>query len=330
MFIDSDMQFPEYGITRLIKADKDIIGGWYFKKRKPYDPLVFEMRDDQNYYTLYKHPTDRIFQCQGVATGFMLIKRKVLEAFTDEVKKELGKPFDLGHNPNSGFEEGEDLAFCRRSMKLGFEVWCDPTIPLGHVGKVVATKDDYDEARRLEAWQRSVAYEPAAIDGWMSATELWWLHENAKNMDSIVEIGSWKGRSTHALLSGCKGTVWAVDTWLGSPDELKTTHKEATEKDLYAEFMKNVGGFTNLKALKMPSVEAAKQFEDKSIDMVFIDGGHRYVDAKADIEAWLPKAKKIICGHDYNFISVQEAVTEKFGLPDSAESIWIVHLDKEK
>ena len=96
-----------------------------------------------------------------------------------------------------------------------------------------------------------------------------------------------------------------------------------TTVDTIAEFLKNVGHFPNLKPMKMSSVEAAKQFEDKSIDMVFLDGGHRYQDVKEDIEAWLPKAKKLICGHDYNFIPVQEAVTEKFGIPDSAESIWI-------
>jgi len=99
--------------------------------------------------------------------------------------------------------------------------------------------------------------------------------------------------------------------------------QEAQEKDIHAEFMKNVGHYENLKVLKMPSLEAARQFEDKSVDMVFIDGGHTYAEVKADIEAWLPKAKKLICGHDYTWMSVQEAVTEKFGIPDTAESIWI-------
>ena len=127
-------------------------------------------------------------------------------------------------------------------------------------------------------------------------------------MDSIVEIGSWKGRSTHALLSGCKGTVWAVDHFEGSAGE-EGMHHEAKEVDLYEKFMANVGMFPNLKALKMSSAEAVKQFEDKSVDMVFIDGGHEYAEVKADIEMWLPKAKKMICGHDYNWVAVQEAVT---------------------
>ena len=57
------------------------------------------------------------------------------------------------------------------------------------------------------------------IPGWMSAEELQWLFEQAGQHENIVEIGSWMGRSTHALLTGTKGKVIAVDTFQGSPAE---------------------------------------------------------------------------------------------------------------
>jgi hypothetical protein len=325
LWIDSDMLFPDYGVTRLLNADKDIIGGVYYKKMFPYDPLAFQLGEDGNFRTWFDYPKDKMFKCGAVATGFMLVKRKVMEAFTPEVIKELSKPFDLGRNPNSGNEEGEDLAFCRRAQKLGFEVWCDPTIPLGHIGKKVYDKDLRDEAELYNLYRRQHSFK-TDIDGWMNEVELGWLYEQAQTMESVVEVGSWKGRSTKALLEGCKGTVYAIDHWQGSEGELDSTHKEVKDKDIYAEFMKNVGEYPNLKVMKMPSVEAAKQFENKSVDMVFLDGGHRYSEVKADIEAWLPKAKKLICGHDYNGTSVQEAVTEKFSIPDTADGIWIKEL----
>jgi predicted O-methyltransferase YrrM len=322
MWIDSDMQFPGFGITRLMDRDKDIIGGLYFRKTPPHEPLAFSMDEGGSFRTIYEWPTDSIFQVSGVATGFMLIKKKVIDAFTPEVVKTMGSPFDMARHPVTHKEEGEDLSFCRRALKLGFEIWCDPTIPLGHLGKLVYTKSHYDHYREFNAWQEKKQTYTNDIDGWMTATELNWLHDTAKQMESIVEIGAWKGRSTHALLSGCKGTVWAVDHFQGSEGE-EEAHKEAKEKDIEVELMKNVGHFPNLKVLRMASVEAAKQFEDKSVDMVFIDGGHTYKDLKADIEAWLPKAKKLICGHDWGITSVEAAVTERFGIPDTADSIWI-------
>jgi hypothetical protein len=41
-----------------------------------------------------------------------------------------------------------------------------------------------------------------SIPGWMTEDELRWLHETAKSMASVVEIGCYQGRSTFALLQG--------------------------------------------------------------------------------------------------------------------------------
>jgi hypothetical protein len=169
------------------------------------------------------------------------------------------------------------------------------------------------------------------IDGWMSPEDLEFLFESAKRMSSIVEIGSWKGRSTHALLSGCPGTVHAVDHFKGSlAPQASGLAREAARVDIHAEFLRNVGHFPNLVVHRMKSLEAAPGFLDKSIDMVFIDGEHLYEDVKADILAWLPKTVKLICGHDYQIgpgwesacAGVVKAVDEIFGPVNHAELIW--------
>jgi len=102
------------------------------------------------------------------------------------------------------------------------------------------------------------------IEGWMSNTDLKWLYLVAQSMGSIVEIGSWKGRSTDALLSSCKGTVWVVDHFKGNKGIRDTMHREAQEKDIGRIFIHNVGHYNNLKLLKLNSLEAVKQFKDKS------------------------------------------------------------------
>lgn len=138
------------------------------------------------------------------------------------------------------------------------------------------------------------------IPGWMSDMELEWLCEKASQMDSVVEIGCWKGRSTHALLTGCMGRVFAVDHFQGNPKEnhIGGAHGEAKTADIHEILLKNVGHFPNLVVLKMDSVEASKLFNDKEIDMVFIDGDHSLEGFEADLNAWMPKCRKLICGHD--------------------------------
>lgn len=172
-----------------------------------------------------------------------------------------------------------------------------------------------------------MSYNLNEIQGWMAVGELEWLYQQAEKMVNIAEIGCWKGRSTHALLSGCKGTVYAVDTWKGSSNEIGSAHREATERDIYVDFMNNLKDFPNLRPMRMPSVEAAKHFPAKSIDMVFIDGCHLYDEVLADLHAWLPKTRRLICGHDASQDGVPAATQKVFGTILLAGSIWYIWLD---
>lgn len=155
-------------------------------------------------------------------------------------------------------------------------------------------------------------YEIPAIDGWMQEFEMNWLYGTAQTMASIVEIGSWKGRSTHALLSGCPGPVFAVDHFKGNPDEIQkgSPHHEALTADIFAQFWANVGRFKNLVVMRMPSIVAAQYFAPASVDMVFIDGQHTADALVADIAAWRPKCRRLLCGHDVVLDTIQDGLKE--------------------
>ena len=265
-----------------------------------------------------------MFECDGLGTGFLLIKKKVLTALFD--KKFVAKngfPFNFMQKKD-GNDIGEDLAFCLRARKKGFKVWCDPSIPLRHVGEQSYDSKSYYDSMKELGKITEYPYEESKIDGWMTREELCWLHKVAGTMDSIAEIGSWKGRSTHALLSNCNGTVTAIDHFKGSDDKGDLTNSLGKKQDIYKEFMKNVGHFKNLKVLKMTSEKAVKKID--KVDMVFIDGEHTYNSVKKDIEMWLPKANKIICGHDFQWTGVQQAVTEKLGFVHTCGTIWYKQL----
>jgi len=171
-------------------------------------------------------------------------------------------------------------------------------------------------------------YSDNGISGWMGADELIWLYEIARGMESIVEIGSWFGRSTHALLSGCSGTVYAIDTFKGSPYQIDGPHSFAKTGDVKAEFLKNVSNFKNLVTIEKESHVASIDFSDNSIDMIFIDGDHRYEFVKQDFDVWMPKCNKLFCGHDMNEEGVPQALKE-LGIPiiNPVGCIWYLDYD---
>src|SRR5262249_7026223 len=134
---------------------------------------------------------------------------------------------------------------------------------------------------------------------------------------------------TSVLLTGCPGTVYAVDTFEGSPEELETTHAEVKEGHLFNDFLANVGGFQNLQVMKMDSVEASQKFPDKYLDMVFIDGDHTYEGVYKDIASWLPKCRGLLCGHDSNLEPVKKALEDlDIHWKQGPGKIWFFEADK--
>jgi hypothetical protein len=176
----------------------------------------------------------------------------------------------------------------------------------------------------------------------MTPSEMLWLWQNAQGKKRILEVGSWKGRSTHALCSGAAktgGMVWAVDHFRGSEGEAEAIlgrplregesdhHAEAKANPdaFYHNFLETMKGFDNLTVYRADSLEAAKEFPDGFFDMIFLDGSHIEADVRADILAWAPKCSGLLAGHDYQggWPGVMAAVDSTLGKPDGVNaSIW--------
>lgn len=170
------------------------------------------------------------------------------------------------------------------------------------------------------------------IDGWFNYSETFdLLIDSIPEEGSFLEGGAWLGKSSAYLCDKIQSSskninVIIIDTWKGSKDELSTSQRLATTTDIYDIFLDNMGT-RKFKSIRMSSTEAAKEFENESLDVVFIDMGHSYEEVKEDIEAWYPKVKNkgYIAGHDYGHPPVNQAVHEKFtSISKGSGNCWIV------
>ena len=122
MFIDSDIQFPADGIERLLAHDKDIVGG-YYNTRRGNNPI--RVKDNAGRLVTPELPT-HLFECHVLPTGFMLIRLDALN--------KIQRPY-FQTITHEGGTIGEDVVFCKKATDAGLSIFCDPSIPLGHVGK---------------------------------------------------------------------------------------------------------------------------------------------------------------------------------------------------
>lgn len=175
------------------------------------------------------------------------------------------------------------------------------------------------------------------IVGMMPPKILCWLAAQAQTKKRIAEIGCWRGRTTRALADNCPGIVYAIDTWKGAPGlerDLDYCIEHFQDEDwLINEFRENTKDIrlSKLVPIRATSLQAATYFQDKFFDMIIIDADHEYENVKADLMAWLPKLIPggLICGDDYNYPPVRQAVKEVFGLTDLDPDarFWGVNLD---
>ena len=157
MFIDADQKFVANDIAKMIKANKDIIGGavpmkginWTKVKQGAVlnHPRLDLLTGIFNVNKLDGHEmksADEPFQVKHVGTGFMLIKREVFEKLKDHVGWYTNggasvnlkdKVYDFFKVQNVNHELlSEDYNFCHIYREHGGTVWVAPWCELGHFG----------------------------------------------------------------------------------------------------------------------------------------------------------------------------------------------------
>jgi predicted O-methyltransferase YrrM len=144
-----------------------------------------------------------------------------------------------------------------------------------------------------------------------------WLANQASTHERIVEVGAGIGRSTMVLAANTPGTVWAVDHW-----------QDSEAKQFYANLKEHIES-GKVKPARMASVEFATQWKELGrpfFDMTFIDASHDYESVKADILAWKPITRGLLCGHDAGHPPIMQATRELLPGVRHEGSMWVVEV----
>jgi GT2 family glycosyltransferase/Flp pilus assembly protein TadD/predicted O-methyltransferase YrrM len=147
------------------------------------------------------------------------------------------------------------------------------------------------------------------VPGFLNPADMKYLLNKAASLPKgakIVEIGSYMGLSSIIMAYGLRvsgnqsARIYCVDPW---DDAYMGRVGVTSHSSLYGAFMKHIAdaGVTDaIVPVRSLSLDAAVQFEDRSVDLVFVDGDHSFEGCTADLETWRAKIRPggHLAGHD--------------------------------
>lgn len=138
VFLDADVVWSPKDIIKLCECEEDLVGGIYpYRRTGITDKLPVLVVPGIE-------PEGNLLQVAGLPTGFMKIKRHVLETLSEDADHYFNKsetrskvPILFERTFEDGARWGGDITFCRKWHKKGGKMYALLDLHLGHTGQVI-------------------------------------------------------------------------------------------------------------------------------------------------------------------------------------------------
>lgn len=148
VFLDADVTWEPPALVQLCGRDVDIVGGVYPYRREGGANMPVRMMGDAE-------TVDGLREVEGLPTGFMKIKRHVLEKMAEQRPWYFDKIYRTSlmfDRPEPGEDHtrwGGDIDFCNRWRAMGGKLYADEELRLGHATKIIIYDSLAAHLRRL-------------------------------------------------------------------------------------------------------------------------------------------------------------------------------------
>lgn len=151
--LDDDIELKPDAMTKLIQADRDIVGGIYRLKRKEVRTNPYAIRFLNENKTI---EYDEVAEVNYLSTGCIMHKREFIEKFVRQYpnlwfyENLSGNKIPALYMPYIYNNEylSEDWAFCQRAIDKGHKIWLHGGVQCVHWGLYPYSIDDLTEDQR--------------------------------------------------------------------------------------------------------------------------------------------------------------------------------------
>ena len=219
VFLDADVSWGPDDLVRLCRYDQDVVAGLYpLKSRNEAFPVRLLPGEQWT-------NTSGLLEVESVPTGFLRIRRGVLERLAENAPKYLRRDDPRGPVPlifERTLEDttrwGGDYTFCRKWRALGGQIYIDPEMVLDHYGDMLFSGSAAACMRmqhgltfryafdRIKAGGEPFSVYSELIEAWgnkwsVPADMLQIIAKLGRDAKSVVEFGS--GITTAVLAQVC-------------------------------------------------------------------------------------------------------------------------------
>jgi GT2 family glycosyltransferase len=146
LFVDADCIPPRGTLPRLLSHEVGVVGSLIIERVAPFAVCAVRTLEPFSRFQIEDFPASETLlrPVASVGTGCLLIRRAVFDA--------LPRPwFRVGQIPGGEDLLAEDLDFCLRCAQVGFPVFLDPGVRVGHETKVTLFPGDGEIAAQFES-----------------------------------------------------------------------------------------------------------------------------------------------------------------------------------
>ena len=154
---------------------------------------------------------------------------------------------------------------------------------------------------------------------WINCNRLTDLPALFKELDFKVgaEIGVLYGEYSEILCQRLPDAkIYSIDPWVHYP-VYKDFRRAEMYEPIYLKAKDRLSQYKNNEIIRKASLDAVGDFEDESLDFIFIDADHRFRQFTDDLAEWSKKVRKggIVSGHDFGRAASKDFVHVRFVVP---------------
>ena len=153
LYVDADNIPPKGALARLLGHEVGVVGGLIIERVAPFDVCAVRSLEPFERYRIEDFPYERrdLMPVVSVGTGFLLIRSEVFDA--------IPRPwFRVGQIQGGEDLLAEDLDFCLRAAQVGYPIFLDPTVRVGHETKVTLFPGDGEVTQQFDSHVGALPY----------------------------------------------------------------------------------------------------------------------------------------------------------------------------